>query len=293
MKEKVVGVLKNKIVLIVVAVVVALYIVAFPHTKTTTVEGQLAGIYVTTKEHYLFHSLTSIETTNVCNGTVTVRTNTVKYFMNGDVKAVITENCNTSGSELYYNKNGTIKESLVTTLVGNNYQTVETSYTEYGQVIERVTTLSTGVVTTVNSYDENNVLSKEVVTTYNLGQKIEEEITNYDNGDVVSGTYTEYENGDVTNHYTMTMDGTDSVFVIEYTELNEEINITCDDSNVCHLDEYDAPTFNIAFDDTTSTYILTKKADDTTQTIVLPVINTWSLDSDLEDVKDDALSKIE
>jgi antitoxin component YwqK of YwqJK toxin-antitoxin module len=293
-KEKLFGVFRNKMVIIPLIVIVLLFIIAFPHTKRSHVEGQLAGIYTVVKERYLFHRLTEVETINVCNGTVTTRVSVVEYRFDGSVKSVMTENCDTTGNTFVYHNNGALKESTAVTLVGNQYRTVDTTYTEFGQIITQVTRIGGTVTEETNIYDPDNFLVKNTIITNTFGVKTREEVTDYDQGDVTGGTLTEYVKGETSSETVMTYDEEKKEYtiVIDDTALDEEATFVCGSNDECVLEEFDTDTFRLEYDDLTDTYELTDKSDNSTQTLAVSTIYIWSYDNELDDIREDALDAI-
>lgn len=244
----------SKVALIVVAVIVALFIITFPHTKTSKVNAELTGVFAVQKERYVLHRRTSFTTEFTCVPTAVVKSQSIHYKLNGDIKSISTENCDGSSGFTKYNSNGTIKSTETTAFVGGNLSVTVTENNSLGQLETRTVRNGGTVTTTVNEYHPNNVLKSNVVTIETFGEKTGETIKTFDDkSKQLTETFQNWTNGELVVDVDVEFTDGD-VSAITYVDEDDDVEaeITCT-ATKCTLDKltgsFYTVTYNTASDD--------------------------------------------
>lgn len=210
----------NKYLWIVVATIVVLAIIFFPHTNKTKVNGELTGVYTTVEERYFLHSMVELKTTNVCTAGVTDRVVEISYKLNGDIKEISTEYCDGSAETTIYYDGRYIIEEHQLNFLGNDIQTIVSEYNKVGLVTYVETFLRGVSSTTTYEYDNKNEPLSMSLETRKYDEVISKQEDEYIDGVLSESTYSEYDYGIIT--YERIVRFEDGALVYEAQNVYEE-----------------------------------------------------------------------
>lgn len=254
----------TKRVIIILATLVALFIIFYPHTKKTEVNAELSGVFVAQEERYILHQRVELETNYICLQGQRNQSTSIHYSLLGSIKKIVFENCDGTTFQLSYNSDGTLKYQKVTSLSNNIIRTEISEYTKMGQLLKTDSDYN-GINTITELEYTNNERTKtsEITTTY--GEKTNEFVETYDekglpllktsttwiHGDIDIETTTTYKEGEVTN--------------VEYTNETDDIEATivCADDS-CTLNNLTGPFYTVVYNLTTLKYDLDVDGETTT-----------------------------
>lgn len=262
----------TKRVVIVLATVLALFIIFYPHTERTKVNAELTGVFVVQKERYILHQRVELETNFICISGQTVKSTSVHYSLLGPITKTVTENCNGTSSQASYNSDGTLQYQKTTTFVNNLISTTIGEYTKTGQLLKTYTDFD-GTYNLQEQEYTNNKLTKITGSTSVYGDKTDEFIYTYDedgvrtlnkttswkNGDIDTDISTTYKEGKATN--------------VEYTNASDEIEATivCND-DFCTLNTLTGPFYSVVYNLSTLKYDLDVVGETATSNILFQQI---------------------
>lgn len=229
MKDKILSLLKNKMFLIIVAVLVVLYVAVFPHTSKIKMASDFQGTYTINTEKYFLHRMVESKVENVCTPAAVVRVRTVKYGLDGSIKQTSVENCDSTSKTVIYSSDGYLKEVTQVSFVGDNIRTTTAEYNKNGQVTEGLTVTGPNSVKVTNEYDDDNKLIKTTTTTSFVNEVTEIETEEYKDGNLEKTSYENKEEG-----------------------ITAEL--TCKPDGSCELTEFSAPDYDITFNTTAGFY---------------------------------------
>lgn len=265
-------ILASKILWIVVASIVVLLVVFFPHTKRTKVSGELTGYFVTVEERYLLHNRVELNTTNVCVDTITVRVHQIDYKLNGDIKRIFYEYCDGSTKETEYADNRYIKSIEEVSFSGSALNTRTMRYNDLGLITYDEQINFGTVILRETEYDINNKIHEFNITTrqleritytrlemYDDGVLVSSETNEFENNVLVTATYQEYEDFEMVLQTVKTYeDGVEmssfakvegqTITTISYSsaENNESFTAICEDGD-CIVDSFSNDLFEIEY----------------------------------------------
>lgn len=303
----------SKTFLIIIGVLIVLFVVVFPHTKTTKVNAEFTGVFAVQKEHYVLHNLSEFETNYVCVTGQVVKSNTVNYKLNGDIKAIEVVNCDGTYTITKFNSNGTTMYFEALSFVAGDIQTTKMEYTKDGLLDTSVVTLSGTETSIVNTYYENKVQESSNTTVTTFGVKTGETNRTYDTKGQMTlqkieqwvdsvKTYEqikEYTDGVMTNQSLLqwedsikTFDETyqyedglvSSIFYFDKDD-NVTATISCDDTGVCILESLVGEAYEVEYNDVTLDYDLDVDGEATTSKIVFPALFTWNIPTVIENIE--------
>lgn len=280
------SIVTSKTFYMVVIIIVALYVIFFPHTKTTRVNAELTGVFVTQKERYFLHSKVEFETNYVCVPTTVIKSQNISYRLNGDIKAVTVINCDGTSGVINYNSNGSISKSVTTSFVGGSIRVNTQDYTKDGQLTNQKVELSGTVTETVVTYHDTKAQEERVVTTSVFGEKTGETITAYDDkGIMTSDSSKTWFNGTLT--FEKSEEYTNGVLSkITYNDADDSITatITCTATG-CTLDSLDAPTFSVDYNNTAMDYDFLVDGEASSVKVVFTPINQFNIASVIAEIE--------
>lgn len=250
MKEKIMGLLKTKKIIIGIAVAIALLVVTFPHTVKTKAISELAGNYTVSYEKYFLHRMVETKTENVCLPGTTVRTRIVSYGLDGDIDMIHIENCDSTSKTVNYAKSGYLKKIENVTFNGDNIRTNVEDYDKNGQIETSTTTVAGNETIITYEYNDDNQLST-MTRIYNvLGLETSKIVSKYTKGDLTTYSYT------------------DSI-------KNISAELTCKSDGTCELSSFSAVDFDITFNTASNEYDVT--ANGKTQSTLITSVDETSL----------------
>lgn len=283
---KVKEVMKSKLFVIIVSVVVVLFIVVFPHTKTTTVHGELSGIFVTQKERYLLHTRVSFESEFVCAATTTVKSQTIKYGLNGDIKSTNTTNCDGTYFNIDYNTNGTMKAVESISFAAGNISTSKQIYNKLGSLESQTTDVAGTLTETTNVYYETNGIQSSTVVTSVFGLKTSETVASFDEESVMTEQTTKTWKNTVleTDLKTEFEDGIVTDITYSDFENGLEAEITCSITG-CILDNLDADKYSVQYSISTLDYDMLVDGETSSVKVTFTPINMFNVATVLSEIE--------
>ena len=251
-------VVKTKVFIILVVFVVMSFVVLFPHTKTTKINSELTGVFVTQKENYLFHTRVGFQTEYLCMSDAGTKSFAITYGLNGDIKSKSTSYCDGTSEAVTYNMNGTKRSLESVSFVGDNIRYYAEQFDKYGLLLSQTTELNGITTSTLQSFDDSNILLESSIITTDLEMKIYEKTSTFDiKGRTTESTIGTWENGlpniTIKNVYT---EGIISgiTYIDEPNNMNAQI--TCIDDTGCILVKLTADQFTVQFNTTEFNYDL-------------------------------------
>ncbi len=286
--------MKTKMFLIIVAAVVVLYIVLFPHTKTTKVNAEISGIFITQQERYLLHTRVEFETSYACLQGTTVKSQTINYRLNGDIKSISISNCDGTYENTQYNKNGTIKSLDSIIFVGGDIRIDKQEYNEHGSLESQITELSGTIDKYIYKYYDSNIMKESNVTRKVFGLKTNENILMFDeNSQIIKSTIKNWENRvlitDVKTEYTKGI-----VSDIDYVDEknNLTLDITCDETG-CILNVLVAENYIVQYNLEDQDYDMFVDGEEDSVKVYFTPINEFNIESVLNQIENKAQDILE
>lgn len=281
-------ILTNRILWIVVASIVVLAVVFYPHTKRTKVNGELTGFFVTVEERYLLHNRVELTKTTVCIDSVVERVRETNYRLNGDIKRTFVEYCDGSTSETTYSDNRYIQSIDEVSFSGYTLTSRTRTYNDFGLITHDEQTDEGTVLLYEYEYDSNNKLQKFNYTlrmldritytkedTYIDGELVISEINEFENNMLVAEELQEYEDGEMVLQKLKTYeDGVEiasfskvkgqTITTISYTvyESNEFFTAICE-NGACVVDSFSNDLFEIEYLEDEFRFVMYENGDDT------------------------------
>ncbi len=249
MKEKLATIIKSKLVIGILAGIIILFAIFFPHTVKTKAISELAGNYTVSYERYVLHQMVETKTENVCLPGTVIRTRIVKYGLDGEINSIHIENCDATQKTVTYQKGGLLKEITQITFVGDAIRTNVMEYNKNGLPVLTTTSLSGTVTTVEGEYDEDHMMIKQTTKVTFIGEVILETVETYKDGDIEE---------------------------IEYSNpvTGEEITLTCLPNGNCDIDSFSSPDYDVSMNTTSGFYEV--DANSKTQQIAYTQITTWN-----------------
>lgn len=280
------NVVTSKVFLLVVAFVVILYIIFFPHTNTTKVNAELTGVFVTQKERYFLHSRVEFDTEYVCIPGTIIKSQTINYQLDGDIKTTSTVNCDGTYEIIQYNENGTIKSNESINFVGANIRINNQEYNYQGLLESQVIEQNGTITETLNTYYPSNVLKQSSIVTKLFGLKNTEVISNFDDKAQITDQSTKsWLNGvlqtDMKTEYT---DGIANAITYLITENNLEASIACDVIG-CILTNLTSDNYTVEYNTDDLDYDLLVYGESSSVKVVFTPINEFNVTNVLAQIE--------
>jgi len=281
-------ILTSRVLWIVVASIVLLAVIFYPHTKRTKVNGELTGFFVTIEERYILHNKVELTKTTVCVDTVTERVRQTDYKLNGDIKRIFIEFCDGSTSETKYSDNRYIQSIDEVSFSGYTLSSRTRTYNDFGLITYDKQTDEGTVLLYEYEYDTNNKLQNFSYTlsllnritytkqdSYVDGELLSSEINTFENNLLVTEEYQKYDDGVMVLQkvntyeddikiasYTKVKGQTITTISYTFTEDNGSFAAVCD-NGVCTVDSYNTDLFEIEYLADEDRFVMNVKEDGT------------------------------
>lgn len=300
-------ILTNRILWIVIASIVVLLVIFYPHTKRTKVNGELTGYFVTIEERYLLHNIVELKKTNVCVDTADERVRQTDYKLNGDIKRIFIEYCDGSTSETRYSDNRYITSIEEFNLNGTSLTSSNRIFNEYGLITTYEEINGSNLVLREYKYDANQEMQQLNTTIkvfdqttytrqdeYEEGIRVSSEIEEYEYSMLTRQENIRFENGETvllksktfednveTSSFARVKGQTITTISYRFTEGDEDFTAICEDSD-CIVDSYKSDSFEIEYLEDEFRFVMYEAGKDN-EILVMYNRFTFSMNQDFVD----------